>query len=207
MLARRCVLLSKRGAMDGGAAMARVTCRCGEAIEVDREGGPERVVCPRCNARIRVRRAEVGGGDGLIRFHCPCGRRLKVRAAERPEAGRCPDCGRVVPVPQGALASAASSTGPGAGGSNIAFDGDGQRTAELDADDIARLKRWAARHGVVSEEDASSAVPPPIPSESSYSPPPALRVEAGLRVCPRCGRPLHMSAVTCRACGAPTPKG
>lgn len=193
--------------------MARVKCRCGEAIEVDRDGGPERVVCPRCQARIRVRRPEAAGagGDGLIRFHCPCGRRLKVRAADRPEAGRCPDCGRVVPVPQGAaLASAGSSRAPkspGAGVSNASFTGGDPGTEELDADDVARLRRWAARHGVVSEADASSPVPPPILPETPYSPPPALRVEAGLRICPRCGRPLHMSAVTCRACGAPTPKG
>lgn len=192
--------------------MARVTCRCGEAIEVDREGGPERVVCPRCRARIRVRRPEeAGAGDGLIRFPCPCGRRLKVRAADRPEAGRCPDCGRVVPVPQTAMASVGSSKAPrspGAGVAKVAFAGDGDAgTQELDPDDVARLKRWAARHGVVSEDDASSPVPPPILPETPYSPPPALRVEAGLRICPRCGRPLHMSAVTCRACGAPTPKG
>jgi hypothetical protein len=91
--------------------------------------------------------------------------------------------------------------------SNVApAGGDGDRTDELDADDVARLQRWAARHGVVSEADASSPVPPPSPSETPYSPPPALQVEAGLRVCPRCGRPLHMSAVACRACGAPTPK-
>jgi len=146
--------------------MARVKCRCGEAIEVDRDGGPERVVCPRCQARIRVRRPEAAGagGDGLIRFHCPCGRRLKVRAADRPEAGRCPDCGRVVPVPQGAaLASAGSSKAPrspGAGVSNASFTGD-PGTEELDADDVARLQRWAARHGVVSEADATSPVPPP----------------------------------------------
>ncbi len=195
--------------------MARVKCRCGEAIEVDREAGPERVVCPRCRARIRVRRADGPGaaGDGLIRFHCPCGRRLKVRAADRPEAGRCPDCGRVVPVPQVAMASASITSSkapksPGAGVSNVSFAGDGgARTEEMGADDVARLQRWAARHGVIAEGDATSAVPPPILPETPYSPPPALRVEAGLRICPRCGRPLHMSAVTCRACGAPTPKG
>lgn len=198
--------------------MARVTCRCGETIHVDREGGPERVVCPRCQAKIRVRRSHsapaAAAGDGLIRFHCPCGRRLKVRAADRPEAGRCPDCGRVVPVPE--QPAAAESGGShkvhahgshhGARRSGAAAVGDEARTAEMDADDMARLQQWAARHGVVSAAAAASPVPPPIEPERPYAPPPALRVEAGLRVCPRCGRPLHMSAVSCRACGAATPK-
>jgi hypothetical protein len=33
-----------------------------------------------------------------------------------------------------------------------------------------------------------------------------LKVEAGLRVCPRCGRPVHLSAEVCRQCGASVPK-
>ncbi|MDG3007660.1 hypothetical protein [Paludisphaera mucosa] len=197
--------------------MARVTCRCGEVLDVDRNG-PERVVCPRCQARIRVRRPEtragaVPGGDGLIRFPCPCGRRLKVRAEDRPEAGRCPDCGRVVPVPRTAWAPGvgaaigAAPKSPGLGVSNASFGGDGEaRTEELDADDVARLQRWAARHGVLPGDAPSSPVPTPRLAETPYSPPPALRVEAGLRICPKCGRPLHMSAVACRACGASTPK-
>ncbi len=195
--------------------MARVTCRCGEVIQVDREGGPERVVCPRCHAKIRVRRSQsaAAGGDGLIRFHCPCGRRLKVRAVDHPEAGRCPDCGRVVPVPKEAAAAATGShkvhahgSHHGARRSGAAIVGDDARTVEMDAEDLARLQQWSARHGVVSAADAASPVPPPIEPEQPYSPPAALRVEAGLRVCPRCGRPLHMSAVVCRACGAATPK-
>ena len=78
--------------------MARVTCRCGEAIEAP-GGGVEKVVCPRCRTRIRIRRPSDRADDGYIRFPCPCGRRLKVRAAGGIEAGKCPDCGRVVPIP------------------------------------------------------------------------------------------------------------
>jgi hypothetical protein len=33
-----------------------------------------------------------------------------------------------------------------------------------------------------------------------------VKVEAGLRVCPRCGRPVHLSAEVCRQCGASVPK-
>ncbi|WP_240907435.1 hypothetical protein [Paludisphaera rhizosphaerae] len=176
----------------------------------------DRVVCPRCGVKIRVRRsgngAVTGEGDGLIRFHCPCGRRLKVRAQDRPEAGRCPDCGTVVPVPKPVLASVSTLSSPrtpSVGVRNGAFAGpEDARTEELDADDIARIQRWAARYGVYPEDEGkTSQVPPPrSPSESGYTPPPALKVEAGLRICPKCGRPLHMSAVSCRACGAATPK-
>src|SRR5579875_1537674 len=91
--------------------MSRVTCRCGEVISVKSDSGPERVACPKCGARIRLRRkaaasasALIGGpggsGDGYIRFHCPCGRRLKILATSLRTAGKCPDCGRLVPVPE-----------------------------------------------------------------------------------------------------------
>ena len=87
--------------------MSRVTCRCGEVISVKSDSGPERVACPKCGARIRLRRkaaasasALIGGpggsGDGYIRFHCPCGRRLKILATSLRTAGKCPDCGRLV---------------------------------------------------------------------------------------------------------------
>jgi len=186
-------------------------------MDVGRDA-PDRVVCPSCGVKIRLRRSGTGTvtgeGDGLIRFHCRCGRRLKVRAEDRPEAGRCPDCGAVVPVPKPVLASISTVAGPRTPGSGVrkgeAFASpENARTEELDSDDLARLQRWAARHGVYPEDQGKmDHVPPPprSPAESGYSPPPALKVEAGLRICPKCGRPLHMSAVSCRACGAATPK-
>jgi ribosomal protein L40E len=53
--------------------------------------------------------------------------------------------------------------------------------------------------------------PPALPAPANVpaaalEAPAAVKAEAGLRVCPRCGRPLHLSAVTCRDCGAPVPK-
>lgn len=86
--------------------MPRVTCRCGEKLNAQ-PGGPDRIDCPKCGAKIRLRRSTTplpGGeaGDGFLRFLCPCGRRLKVSAIDRPVAGKCPDCGRVVPVPTSA---------------------------------------------------------------------------------------------------------
>ena len=199
--------------------MARVTCRCGERIDVKR-GGPERIDCPRCGAKIRLRKrtASAPAGslqgvseteDGYIRFHCPCGRRLKVLAAGRPEAGKCPDCGRVVPVPE--LAWSPPALGAGA----IQGDPDA-RTADLDRQDLARLEEWSARHlgragRAAGRDDATPAAMPlmPIPEfgpAAGAAPPSMVKFEAGLRVCPRCGKPVHMSATTCRECGSPVPR-
>ena len=121
--------------------MPRVTCRCGEKIKVPLES-LEHMDCPRCGAKIRLRRAQpketADGEDGFIRFLCPCGRRLKVPAEERPKAGRCPDCGRVVPVPTSAFGTLTHGTG----GRNVAE----ARTEDLDAADLAELEKWSARH-------------------------------------------------------------
>lgn len=183
--------------------MAQVRCRCGEVLEVAE--GEERIVCDRCGTRIRLRRsgrAEAPKDDGFVRFPCPCGRRLKVRAINRPKVGRCPDCGRAVPVPDKALAAALADPET--------------RTEELDRDDLALLERWAARHGVAPADVSpfarprpqAPATPPPSspPDPEPYAPPQAIQVEAGLRVCPKCGQPLHMNAIACPSCGAYTPK-
>src|SRR5437879_886694 len=88
--------------------MTRAYCRCGQLLSVP-AGSSDRVVCPQCGKRVRVRRigaAPEDQGDGFLRFFCPCGRRLKVSAVEPPAHGKCPDCGRIVPVPaQGMVTS------------------------------------------------------------------------------------------------------
>ncbi|WP_165234357.1 hypothetical protein [Aquisphaera insulae] len=208
--------------------MARVKCRCGETLEVPADAA-ERVKCPRCGAKIRVRRspdaaaagadAGASAGDGFIRFPCPCGRRLKVRAEDRPEAGKCPDCGRVVPVPESAQSAGngAGEDGSRRGGSTrAAAASSGSRTADMDALDLEQLEQWAQRFQEPAVAVASAPVPSPSPSPSPLPPVPspspsplpsaAVKMEAGLRVCPRCGKPLHMSATVCRSCGEPVPK-
>jgi hypothetical protein len=205
--------------------MLRVTCRCGEPLEVEPQGSDQdRIVCPRCSARIRVRRPErreepaAGSGpfeptDGFLRFYCPCGRRLKVRAAGRPEAGKCPDCGRIVPV-----ADAAQSNAEGAGRSSRPD----ARTDEFTTQDLARIEQWASRWQAFHDRNTATSPavgstvsgsqpvalidPGPLDPAGMYPPPSAVKMEAGLRVCPRCAKPVHLGANTCRDCGATVPR-
>jgi hypothetical protein len=201
--------------------MPRVTCRCGEKLNLDPDG-PDRIECPKCGAKIRLRRAPAAQavgeavGDGYIRFLCPCGRRLKVSAADRPVAGKCPDCGRVVPVPpsQKTIAAVAPNKQTTQNDSEA-------RTAELDAEDMAQIKAWAKRHTsstvqaagpgstatglhvVAASSDPNAQVgfaPPMMP------PPSVVKFETGLRVCPRCKKPVHLGAAICRECGTPVPR-
>lgn len=174
--------------------MPRATCRCGQELNVPGSGS-ERVVCPNCGARVRVRwgRARNIPTDGYLRFFCPCGRRLKVNAEQPPEFGKCPDCGRVVPVPP--LEAAGNQTHPPGHPESP--------TEELSAVDTAMLDEWALRHlgsagaGPGNGGGSSTAI---------QTNKPGGRVEAGLRVCPKCGKPVHLSAVVCRECGSPVPK-
>jgi len=197
--------------------MSRVSCRCGEKLRVLPDS-PERIECPKCGARIRLRRPAPRGpdGDGYVRFLCPCGRRLKVSAADRPVAGRCPDCGRVVPVPTNAQSTIDSKLSTRSGQA----DSDA-RTADLDANDLAQLEQWAARfpselsHRAepgLSSTALTTATPDDSPDEPiEFGSPPrptssVAKFEAGLRVCPRCKKPVHLGAMTCRDCGTPVPR-
>ncbi len=192
--------------------MAQAICRCGQPLAVPLNGsGSERVVCPGCGAkvRVRVRRSSDKGGhgdapaapeDGFIRFFCGCGKRLKVSATDPPAHGKCPDCGAVVPVPSQAGAS------PSGSASNLPPGHPETPTADLGPADLAALERWARDHL------ARAANATDNPSTASLDRPPAdpaalaPRAEAGLRICPRCGRPIHLGAESCRACGTAVPK-
>ena len=194
--------------------MPRVTCRCGEKLKVPPES-PEHMDCTRCGTRIRLRRPKVRttdtAGDGFIRFLCPCGRRLKVPVESQPKAGKCPDCGRVVPVPTSASGTLKSTANRN--------DADA-RTEDLDADDLAELEKWSARHlasAIHAQADPARTGPASIASaanddeEVNVAPsmmPQAsmVKFETGLRTCPRCKKPLHLSADNCRECGMPVPR-
>jgi len=194
--------------------MARVTCRCGEQIGVQADS-PERIDCPKCGAHIRLRRPEgqarktEPADDGYYRFYCPCGRRLKVPAQGRPDAGKCPDCGRVVPVPVSVLSVSKPA------GRSLPADPEA-RTQELSADDLSRLERWAARHLSQSvrrderDPDTPDAASEAVTGEGVETPdaglPSVVKFEAGLRVCPRCRKPVHLGVSHCRECGNPVPR-
>src|SRR5579884_4187862 len=168
-------------AIPKGAPMPRATCRCGESLIIP--AGADRVVCTKCGARVRVRRGGLqGAGDGFIRFHCPCGRRLKVSAANPPKFGRCPDCGKAVPVPVPAPAPAAPSAGLPAGHPETP-------TAELSTADLTKLDEWARRHlgsGAPTVQGTGAGAS----STAIQTVAPTGRIEAGLRVCPRCRKPV-----------------
>jgi ribosomal protein L40E len=198
--------------------MAWVTCRCGETLKVT-SSGADRLTCPRCGAKIRVRRspaqqpAVIESEDGYVRFNCSCGRRLKVRGDELPEAGKCPDCGRIVPVPESAWKQAAGVS-PGSRGQSQTHPT--ARTEDMDAADLELLERWASRYQAAANHNqqpgGESTAPHQVPSAVSPTAmaqgrsSPVMKREAGLRVCPRCGKPLHISATVCRSCGEPVPK-
>ena len=183
--------------------MARAICRCGQPLEIP-SGEVSHIVCPTCSARVRIVRkprsdAEVAAspgssGDGYARFACPCGRKLKVNLRDHPTHGRCPECGRVVPVPS----DAATYTTP---------DAD---TAEMSPTDRARLDAWVRRHQgpppapPSGSSTASALIPALEPGSGTRAAP--HKNEAGLRICPQCGKPVHMAAETCRACGASVPR-
>ena len=170
--------------------MAQAICRCGQPLEIPL-GDATHLNCPTCSAKVRIIRKARGegqangsegpgpgsSGDGFVRFSCPCGRKLKVSLLERPTHGKCPGCGAVVPVP----ANAAAFVSPEA------------PTADMPAVDQAQLDAWAQSH-LGARAPATTGTAPP------------RKLEAGLRVCPQCGKPVHMGSETCRGCGTTVPK-
>lgn len=171
--------------------MGQAICRCGQPLDVP-PGEVTHLTCPTCSAKVRIVRksANANGtdnrpgssGDGFVRFFCPCGRKLRVSLLDRPTHGKCPGCGQVVPVP----ADAASYVSPES------------PTAEMPAADQARLEAWTRTH-------LAANPPAPVGAGAGGTAPPR-RVEAGLRVCPQCGKPIHMGSETCRGCGTIVPK-
>jgi hypothetical protein len=70
------------------------------------------------------------------------------------------------------------------------------------------LEAWTQAHRqggpvVGGTGSAESAATGPTSTEEG---PIVPRTERGLRICPGCGRPLHLAAVVCRHCGASAPK-
>jgi hypothetical protein len=113
---------------------------------------------------------------------------------------------------------ARNESSAGAARNNTSSDPE-TRTDELDAGDLALLEKWAAQQAEkpVRVESASTtglvavAGPPEEepglePFGSGMPPPSTVRFETGLRICPRCKKPVHLSAAYCRECGTPVPR-
>lgn len=165
--------------------MSRATCRCGQVLKVP-DDGSDRLVCSNCGAKIRVRRdrpkANNAADDGFVRFGCPCGRRLKVPIIGGPTHGKCPDCGRVIPVPM------SNGVAQGTPRADMHLNDPERQTEELTTVQLGQLQEWTQAHtarGAAASGKAS---------------------EAGMRVCPKCGRPIHLGAEVCRGCGTVVPK-
>jgi hypothetical protein len=87
----------------------------------------------------------------------------------------------------------------------------------MSAEDVARINTWS-RHwqlkrqsarpdtGNRPDEGATPAAGAPVVSTGIAQAPSSIKIEAGLRVCPRCGKPVHLGAANCRECGAAVPK-
>jgi hypothetical protein len=190
-----------------------VICRCGEKLKLPTEC-LEHINCPRCSARIRVRcelpKGNAADEDGFIRFLCPCGRRLKVPAEESPKVGRCPDCRRVVPVPTSTFGTLNLTSGK----NDVET-----RTQDLDANDLAELKRWSDRYWADSgqaQNNSGKTRPLAVPLgpdndklglfSSTIPRASVVKFETGLRICPRCQKPLHLGSNNCRECGIHVPR-
>ena len=91
------------------------------------------------------------------------------------------------------------------------------RTVDMDATDFEYLDQWARRHQTKANQPErlepghmpEAKVEAQEPTGVDAMPlglPKVLSTEAGLRVCPRCGKALHLSATVCRSCGEPAPR-
>jgi hypothetical protein len=87
----------------------------------------------------------------------------------------------------------------------------------MTAVDLRDLEQWAQRQQARLDEKKTSAREAITTSHQVLATIEAtepdlqhgshlLKIEAGLRVCPGCGKPLHMSATVCRSCGEPVSK-
>jgi hypothetical protein len=180
--------------------MAVAKCRCGQPLEMPPEG-VEHIICPKCSAKVRLirkRRASDSDSpdDGFVRFSCPCGRRLKVSTIDRPTHGKCPDCDRIVPVPNSPGSSSRVES----------------PTEEIASGDAAVLEAWVQGHLARGKggnngkgKGKGNSQAPKSTAEMILKSTPG-RAEAGFRVCPNCGKPIHLNAEVCRGCGTAVPK-
>jgi|GEM_PF-1308728 len=124
-------------------------CRCGTTLTIP--PGIDKLICPVCGARVRIRRetgpsatgrfpGEAAWPGGVILFDCPCGQKLKLDASHAAKSARCPSCRQIVPVPE------------------LPHDAP---TGEMPAADRAILENWIAQHTADALAEKGSNSPDP----------------------------------------------
>ncbi len=81
-------------------------------------------------------------------------------------------------------------------------------TEEIESADAAVLEAWVQGHLSRSKGSGNGKGGGPGPNstaEMTLKSTPG-RAEAGFRVCPKCGKPIHLNAEVCRGCGTAVPK-
>jgi hypothetical protein len=81
-------------------------------------------------------------------------------------------------------------------------------TDEMESADAAVLEAWVEGHLGKKKggpNGKSNGQGPNSTAEMTLKSTPG-RAEAGFRVCPQCGKPIHLNAEICRGCGTAVPK-
>jgi hypothetical protein len=79
-------------------------------------------------------------------------------------------------------------------------------TGELSREDMAQLEEWSRKYGVEDPLVPKSPSTVDIPPATAAKPPTSWKSEAGMRVCPQCGKPIHLGSEECTACGVAVPR-
>ncbi len=165
--------------------MGQAICRCGQPLEVP-PGEVSHLVCPTCAAKVRIvrkPRSDNGATGGN-----------PASSGDGFVRFFCP-CGRKLKV--SLLERPSHGKCPGCGQvvpvptDAAAYVSAESPTEEMPVADQTRLDAWTQKH--LGGKTPTGATPP-------------HRLEAGLRVCPQCGKPIHMGAEVCRTCGTAVPK-
>ena len=166
--------------------MGQAICRCGQPLDVP-PGEVAHVTCPTCAAKVRIVRKSKAKAGAVGSGGNP------ASSGDGYIRFECP-CGRKLKVSLLERPSHGKCPDcgrvvpvPADGGAVVPAE---TPTADMPALDQARLDTWAQKHLAANASAGSTPG----------------RVEAGLRVCPKCGKPIHMGADACRTCGVVVPK-
>ena len=199
-----------------GPLMPRVTCRCGEKLKVPPES-PEHMDCTRCGARIRLRRPKPQGNTANWRRIHPVSLPLRTptkgigggtaqgRKMSRLWTGRAGAYIRIWHIEADQRARMTPRHGQRILTPPILPNSKNGLHATWPVP--VKLKAIRAKTGPVPSVLRSGRQRRTLASCQTAIPQASVvKFETGLRVCPRCKKPLHLSADNCRECGMPVPR-